>query len=550
MSADQIAAVAGHPTSGPWRARLAGPVIVAMAVLAAALLGIALRPVGLLSAFWPANAVLLGLMVRWPKLASPLGWIAAFLAYLIADVATGSALVRTLTLTGINLTGVIVGFLLLSRLHPDDVSLRRPTSVMLVVVMIALASIAVGVAGAAAHPVLFHGKASSGVFFFWAATELANYMIILPVMLTAPRRLYPANWPARLLRIRPAEAAPLLAFLASLALTPLMGGPGALAFAVPTLLWCALTYGRQGAAWLNLAFAVWTLVVIGANPDSFGLSLDTPLSMLSLRLGVMLVALGPIMVASVMAARDALLEEATQARKAAEDAMVARSLLLATMTHELRSPLTSVVGFSSLMAKQALGQLGHPKYLDYAQSIELAGSHLSDLVTDLLDTARVEAGRMELSPSRVASGDVVDQALRLVRGLALESGVTVSAAPGPWPDIWADPRAIKQVLINLVSNGIKFSRPDSAVTVSGEILGDRLVILVVDQGRGIAPSDLPTVGRAYAQAGDAETRRRGTGLGLSLSAELVRQHGGALKLDSTVGVGTRVAFDLPLAEAT
>ncbi|WP_430419755.1 ATP-binding protein [Phenylobacterium sp.] len=547
MSADQIVSVADRPASGSVRARIAGPLIVAAAVLAAALLGIALRPVGLLSAFWPANAVLLGLMVRWPRLATPAGWLAALVAYVVADIATGTALVRTLALTGINLSGVIVGFLLLSRLQPDDVTLRRPTSVISVIVIMALASIAVGIAGAAAHPFLFHGKASPGVFFFWGATELANYMIILPLILTAPQRLRPSAWPRRLARVRPAEAAPLLAYLLSLTVTPLMGGPGALAFAVPTLLWCALTYGRAGAAILNLTFAVWTLVVIGSNPQAFGLSLDTPMSMLSLRLGVMLVALGPIMVASVMAARDALLQDATHARKAAEDAMAARSLLLATMTHELRSPLTSVVGFSSLMSKQAHGPLGNPKYVDYAQSIELAGSHLSDLVTDLLDTARLEAGRMELIPARIPSGEVVEQALRLVRGLALESGITVASTPGPWPEVWADPRAVKQVLINLVSNGIKFSGPDSAVTVSGEIAGDRLVIHVADQGRGISPADLPMVGRAYAQAGDAESRRRGTGLGLSLSAELVQQHGGALQLDSTVGVGTRVTFDLPLA---
>jgi len=547
MSADPIAATADRPTSGALRARIAGPLIVAAAVLAAALLGIALRPVGLLSAFWPANAVLLGLMVRWPRLATPAGWVAAVVAYVAADVATGGALVRSLVLTGINLSGVVTGFLLLSRLHPDDVALRRPSSVMSITVMAALASVAVGITGAASHPLLFRDPASLGVLFFWAATEISNYMVILPVVLTAPANVRPGAWLARLGRVRPAEAAPLLAYMISLALTPLMGGPGALAFAVPTLLWCALTYGRAGAAWLNLSFAVWALVVIGANPDAFGLSLDTPLSLLSLRLGVMLVALGPIMVASVMAARDALLHEATAARKAAEDAMAARSLLLATMTHELRSPLTSVVGFSNLMSKQAFGPLGSPKYLDYAQSIELAGSHLSDLVTDLLDTARLEAGRLELVSTRVASAEVVDQALRLVRGLALESGVTVSAGAGPWPDVWADPRAVKQVLINLVSNGVKFSRPDTAVTVSAEIVGDRLVIQVTDRGQGIAPADLPLVGRAYTQAGDAATRRRGTGLGLSLSAELVRQHGGHLRLESTLGVGTKVSFDLPLA---
>lgn len=548
MSADQIATPAGRQAVSGSGARLVDPLIVAAVVLAAALLGIAVRPVGLLSAFWPTNAILLGLLVRQPRLAGPLGWLAAAGAYVAADLVTGTALPRTLMLTGCNLTSVAVGYVLLRRLHPDDVRLKRPSSVMAVTAMLAVASIAIGLAGVAGHPVLFHRPPSFNVFFFWAATELANYMVILPVMLTAPDRIRPGAWLDRLRRGRPMEAAPLLAFGASLTLTPLVGGPGALAFAMPALLWCALVYGRAGAAWLNLAFALWALLGLGANTDVFGLSLDHPREMLSLRLGVMLAALGPITVASVMSARDALLREATAARKAAEDAMAARSLLLATMTHELRSPLTSVVGFSSLMAKQSFGPLGSPKYVDYAQSIELAGSHLADLVTDLLDTAKLEAGRAELAPVRAPCGEIVEQALRLVRGLALESGVMVVRAEGHWPEVIADPRAVKQVLINLVSNAIKFSNRETTVTVSSELRDDRLAIHVVDQGRGIAPADLALVGRAYAQGGDSKSRRQGTGLGLSLSAELVRQHGGSLVLDSTVGVGTRVTFDLPLAD--
>ncbi|HEY0650871.1 sensor histidine kinase [Phenylobacterium sp.] len=547
MSADQIVGPAGRDAAPGSGVRLTDPLIVAAAVLATALLGIAMRPVGLLSAFWPANAVLLGLFLRAPRLATPFGWSAAALAYVAADLITGGTWIRTLLLTGANLAGVVVGFVLLSRLHADDLALKRPTSVISVTLGAAVASVAVGLVGAASHPLLFHGAPSFGVFFFWAATELANYMIVLPVILTAPDRFTPGAWLERLRRTRPGEVAPVVVYFVVLALTPVLGASGALAFPVPALLWCALVYGRAGAAWLNLSFAVWVVLVVSANPTTFGLALDTPAERLSLRLGVMLVALGPIMVASVMAARDALLREATLARKSAEDAMAARSLLLATMTHELRSPLTSVVGFSNLMVKQSFGPLGNPKYVDYAQSIELAGSHLSDLVTDLLDTAKLEAGRLELASARISSGDVVDQALRLVRGLALESGVTVSTGAGPWPEIWADPRAVKQVLINLVSNGIKFSRPDSAVTVTGEIVGERLFIHVVDQGQGIAPSDLPLVGRAYAQAGDAQSRRQGTGLGLTLSSELVRQHGGKLVIDSTVGVGTRVTFDLPLS---
>ena len=551
MTADQIAASAeARPAGGGLSSRFTDPLLVAGVVLAAALLGIALRPVGFLSAFWPANAVLLGLLVRYPRLATPLGWTAATAAFLVADVATGSGWIKTLVLTGCNLAGVVTGFLLLTRLHPDDLALKRPSSIISVTLILAMASVAVGVAGVAGHPLLFKKPPSIGVFLFWAATELANYMVVLPVMLTASRLPTLATWLTRPRTARAGlvKAAPLLVYILSLAVTPFVGGPGALGFPVPALLWCAVVYGLAGAAWLNLAFAIWTLFALGAHATEFGLALDGPMDTLSLRLGVMLIAMGPIMVASVMAARDTLLWEATLARKAAEEAMAARTLLLATMAHELRSPLTAVVGFSSLMAKQAFGPIGSPKYLDYAQSIEMAGSHLSDLVTDLLDTAKLEAGKVELAPARIASREVVEQSLRLVRGLGMETEVSVAVAPGDWPDVRADPRAVKQVLINLLSNAIKFSAPGSAVTVSCAVEDGRLIIQVEDRGRGISPEDLAVVGRAYAQGGDAETRRQGTGLGLALSAELVRQHGGRLRLDSTLGVGTCVSFDLPLAE--
>jgi len=261
----------------------------------------------------------------------------------------------------------------------------------------------------------------------------------------------------------------------------------------------------------------------------------------------MLVALAPIAVASAMAERNALLAEARAARKAAEDAMAARTLLLATMAHELRSPLTAVVGFSGMMAKQTFGALGHPKYIDYAQTIEMAGSHLSDLVSDLLDTARVEAGRFELSPASVASQKIVEQSLRLVRGLAVDGSVSLVVAPSAWPEVHADPRAIKQVLINLLSNAVKFSPPGGVVEVSGRTEGDRLVVHVKDSGPGIPPEELPLLGRPYAQAPGEESRRRGWGLGLMLSGELVAMHGGTLRLESTPGAGATALFDLPLA---
>lgn len=228
--------------------------------------------------------------------------------------------------------------------------------------------------------------------------------------------------------------------------------------------------------------------------------------------------------------------------------MAARTLLLATMAHELRSPLTAIVGFSNMMAKEVFGPVGHAKYLDYAQSIEMAGSHLSELVTDLLDTAKVEAGKIELSLAPVSSREMVEQSLRLVRGLAVEAEVSLSMTDGDWPQVHADQRAVKQVLINLLSNAVKFSQPSGRVEISGAAGADRLVISVRDFGRGITEEELALIGRPFVQIGDPATRRQGSGLGLALSQELVERHGGRLRLESTLGQGATARFDLPLID--
>jgi signal transduction histidine kinase len=337
---------------------------------------------------------------------------------------------------------------------------------------------------------------------------------------------------------------PVLVTIAGLALEPLVGGPGALVFAVPGLLWCAIAYDVAVTALLVFLFAMWTLITITMNFVRLGIPLNTEFDLISLRLGVTLVALGPITVATVMTARNALLREMAAARAAAEDAMASRSLLLATMTHELRSPLAAMIGLAEVMAKQNSGPSGNPKHLDYAQSIEDAGRHLNTLVTDLLDTAKVEAGKIEIAKAPVSSQMVIEQALRLVRGLAMEARVTLIMVPGEWPDVFVDSRTIKQVVVNLVSNAVKFSPHGATVNIESECGTDRLTIKVVDTGKGIAPDELKTLGRAYAQAGSAASRSKGTGLGLALSMQLVEQHGGQLRLQSIPNVGTTAIFDV------
>ena len=548
MSAQQMASAVGEPSDH----RRLNPEIFAMlvlggAVLASAILGILLRPVGNLSAFWPANAVLLGLLVRFPRLARAGGWAAAAVAFVLADAATGSSWTKAGLLTLCNMVGAAVGYVFMARLTPKDRLLERPAALVSVMLIVLAASTVTSVFGGLVNVLLFHGGPARG-FFIWLATELANYIVILPIVLTFPGPTALKRWFIGLIRTPPklSAAAPLITYVVCLAMVPMVGGPGALAFPVPSLLWCALTYGLAASALLTLSFAVWTLVILSMTTAS--LTHLSGLELVSLRLGVMLVALAPITVASAMAERNELLREATAARKAAEDAMAARTLLLATMAHELRSPLTAIVGFSNMMAKEVFGPVGHAKYLDYAQSIEMAGSHLSELVTDLLDTAKVEAGKIELSLAPVSSREMVEQSLRLVRGLAVEAEVSLIMTDGDWPQVHADQRAVKQVLINLLSNAVKFSQPSGRVEISGAAGADRLVISVRDFGRGITEEELALIGRPFVQIGDPATRRQGSGLGLALSQELVERHGGRLRLESTLGQGATARFDLPLID--
>ena len=430
------------------------------------------------------------------------------------------------------------GYLVLRRAERDDLTLRTIASALHLVAGTAAAAIAAGLAGAVAHRALFGSPLSEG-FAYWFVTEFANYIALLPVLLTVtpPSR-------ADLRGISPTRIMPLLTTLAGLLLEPVIGGPGALAFAVPGLLWCALTYSVAATAFLTCLFAIWTFLTLTMGLSPFNIA-ATEHDLISLRLGVTLVALAPITVATVMSARNAMLREAAAARAAAEAAMASRSLLLATMTHELRSPLGAMIGLAEVMSRQCHGPLGDARYLEYVGSIADSGRHLNVLVTDLLDTAKVEAGRIELTPEPVSSRRLVDQALCLVRGLAMDARVSLTVVPGDWPDVHVDARAIKQVLINLTSNAIKFSPKGATVTIAAESGPARMTIRISDSGRGIAPDELRQLGRAWTQAGEAASRRRGSGLGLALSMQLVAQHGGRLRLESTPGVGTIAVFDLP-----
>ncbi|MFD1328787.1 GGDEF domain-containing protein [Mycoplana ramosa] len=302
---DDSRSVPGLPAN--WTHVAYDALLVAGVIFCAALFGILTRPVGFLAAFWPANAVLLGIMIRSPRLAAFPGWAGAFAGYVAADLVTGGSLGPTLWMTGANLIEAAVGYLLFRRL-PLDHQLRWPQSIMLLFAVCCCAAAAGAFAGAGAASVLFNRGFSAGLEY-WFGTELANAIVILPVILTAPR-LREISWPRRIFVTTEGtrDAMPVAALAVSILLGNLMDGPGSFAFPVPALLWCAVSYSLFTTAVLTLVFSMWGMVIVTGSFATLPASIDLLTWGKSIRLALALIALAPLTVASVTTTRNELLK--------------------------------------------------------------------------------------------------------------------------------------------------------------------------------------------------------------------------------------------------
>ena len=241
-----------------------------------------------------------------------------------------------------------------------------------------------------------------------------------------------------------------------------------------------------------------------------------------------------------------LAEETEAAKQRAEAASLSKSQFLANMSHELRTPLNAIIGFSDMMKSQLLGPIGAPRYIEYAKDINSSGTHLLALINDVLDMSKIEAGRYTIHPEPIDGAELMRSCMRLVRVRAAESGVSLGIGAAQELPLQADARALKQVLLNLLTNAIKFTPSGGRVSLSAGRERDGVVFRVVDTGVGISAEDLPRIGRRFEQVDNALTRKgEGTGLGLALSRALVELHGGVLDIDSTLGKGTTVSVWLP-----
>jgi len=238
-----------------------------------------------------------------------------------------------------------------------------------------------------------------------------------------------------------------------------------------------------------------------------------------------------------------------EARDQAEEASRAKSRFLANMSHELRTPLNAIIGFSEVMAQEFFGPLGSARYLEYTRLIHESGSHLLELINSILDMSKIEAGRFTIKPESFVLNDVVTQAIGFVTMQAQRHGVALTQdIPPEAHEVMADKRAILQILINLLSNGVKYTQANGRVSVKARAVAGALEIAVSDTGVGISEADLLRLGQPFEQVESEYTRsKEGTGLGLALVRALTHLHGGTMAMESTLGEGTCVRITLPNA---
>jgi len=235
-----------------------------------------------------------------------------------------------------------------------------------------------------------------------------------------------------------------------------------------------------------------------------------------------------------------------QARADAEALAAGRARFLANMSHELRTPLNAIMGFSDIMRARMFGALSD-RYAEYAELIHESGGHLLDLINDVLDMSKIEAERFELQRGVFDAREAVQAAMRLLRVQADSAGVQLRGVLPPGElEVDADRRALKQIVLNLVSNALKFTPRGGQVTVTAHGYDGVLELIVADTGVGISPEDLERLGRPYEQAGGVEQRAKGTGLGLSLVRAFAKLHGGEMTIESRLGAGASVSVRLPV----
>ncbi len=269
-----------------------------------------------------------------------------------------------------------------------------------------------------------------------------------------------------------------------------------------------------------------------------------------LALSIVVLSTGGARFVAERARQQRVLTEANSALADANDrlstATATKSRFLASMSHELRTPLNAIIGFSDVLGRRMFGELNE-RQADYVADINSSGKHQLALINDILDLSKVEAGKMELEPREFSFPEAVSSTAAMLREVATRRQVSLTTTVDPAiTAVFADERKVKQVLVNLLTNAVKFTRPGGQIHVRAERRAGELVVSVVDQGPGVAAEDRERIFEEFAQAGGTRAEE-GTGLGLTITKKLVELHGGRIWVESEVGTGSTFWFSLPLA---
>jgi two-component system cell cycle sensor histidine kinase PleC len=241
-----------------------------------------------------------------------------------------------------------------------------------------------------------------------------------------------------------------------------------------------------------------------------------------------------------------LAEKYQREKNRAEEANQTKSKFLANMSHELRTPLNAIIGFSEIMESGMFGELGSEKYQEYCHDILTSGHYLLEVINDILDMSKIEAGRMKLDMETLDLSKTLAESLRVVSGRAQDKNLVLDTDIDDTISVVADRRATKQIIVNLLSNAVKFTPDGGKVIVRSRLRADRIVLMIADSGIGIAPQSLARLGRPFEQVESQLTKTyHGSGLGLAIARSLTHLHGGSMKLRSKLGTGTVVCVSLP-----
>ncbi len=517
---------------------------------------------GRIAAIWITNAIVLAFLLRHERKAWPHLLIVASGANLIADLAVGDSIAGGLVFTLANLIEVLAVAWPMRRWKLDR-QFTKPSGLL---AFYALAGgIAPSLSGLTAG-IYFHLADGADVWTAmgnWYSADALGLVILAPLLITVRFRDFAemfgrGQWAVSLQLIGLVCGAVALNFV-------FRGYPVAFLF-FPTVVLLTFQRGFAGGA-IGLAISAAYLAVPVLMGNATGGLKGHPLreQIIIVQIFVAVIGFSVTLVGAALQQRRGLerglasaierselaREEALVARDAAERANRAKSMFLANMSHELRTPLNAVIGFAELMHIETYGPLGDPHYSEYTGMIQSAGRHLLDLINDILDMSKIEAGKMELDRDSISVTGLINDCLSLMGERAVQGGIHLTADLAGAPQTFvADRRAMKQILLNLLSNAIKFTPEGGRVQIRARTMGQRLVLAVCDTGVGIPGDQIYRLGNPFVQIrGSAGSTQNGTGLGLALVRALTELHNGALRIESAEGRGTTVSVEVPLVEA-